>query len=161
MELPRSTEPDSPLQIPPAEPIRKKRLWSQGESAAVSSKESLLESWNDKYSSYGESKTKEGSLSLSNLADAPLAASLSSATTLHHRSYVLQPFWTQDNTSPSFHPEEYEKEDSYYTPPPQFFSLPVSPIEGGVEENISSLGPSAIPEVSITYHTDLLQLPLT
>ena len=146
------TRPSSPLRIPPAIPTRKQRLWSQGQSAA----QSMVERSNkDKYqNSMGQSEVGEDGLASSAWVNAP-SESLSPAvsTTLNYSTEVPEAFWEPDYPSQRFRPVESEEQDPYYSPPPQFFSPPVSPNEDCVERTNASGGPLTSPKVSLTYRS--------
>ncbi len=78
-----------------------------------------------------------------------------------------KPFWEPDYPSQRFRPEKTEAQDPdnlYYSPPPQFFSPPISPNEIHLQhitlEKASSAGPSVVSQVrNVPYHLQHLLTP--
>ena len=144
MDISKLTKLHSPLRIPPAVPIRKQRLWSHGQSSAQPFV-TQLENTN-----YSLGKPQD-SLALSDLTTAPPESLSPATTTLSNSVTNPEPFWEPDYPSQRFRPLESEERDPYYTPPPQFFSPPISPNEDRVNENFASDGPLTNPEVSLSH----------
>ncbi len=155
MDLTTSTKPVSPLRIPPAQPIRKTRLWLYGEPAAENSAKNPELDRNEGRALGEDSEIGQDALGLANSANTPSRESFSPPTArVIHSSEVPQPFWEPDYPSRRFRPEEYEKDDSYYSPPPQFFSPPTSPNELSVkdlaEHEVSSITSYKTPQSILT-----------
>ena len=148
--------PGSPLRIPPAEPVRKTRLWSQGEG--MSSIEETQQHQEQEIQS-GQSLTKQNLLGLADQTNTSPPASISASTENPDLEVpVPEPFWEPDYPSQRFRPKEDEGEDRYYSPPPQMFS-PES--EKSVENPDLQIVGAAVPEVSLVHGRDLLQHVLT
>ncbi|KAL6721913.1 hypothetical protein ACLMJK_001018 [Lecanora helva] len=130
---------DSPPQIPPAQPIRKTRLWSLGESASSTSQSANNQGT---ISLQRTSLTRENLLGLAyQTGSSPLAPLPRSVVTFIHNTQLdtemPTTFGESHYPSQRFRPEEYEQEGPYYTPPPQVFSPSISEGQNSVEKGRS------------------------
>lgn len=144
MDPPKTSEEGSSVILPSALPIKKEKLWF---GAHLSNPVSI------------EASTQPHSFRKDKQPEGKDPAGLQNSS---HSRYSSPPSQDSDHCSQQFKPEKYEEErecDSYYSPPPQFFSPPISLNEISVDHHSSSepLGTSKVRKLSspTIFNTDM------